>query len=48
MYRTVITARIKNGRIPDAMPAAKAIATYLNDTYPARLSSVCANLVRSG
>lgn len=29
MYRVVASARAKNGRIPDAIPAAKAIAEYV-------------------
>ena len=33
MYRSVISARIKNGKIPEAIPAAKAIADYVNEKY---------------
>ena len=33
MYRAVISARIKNGKIPEAIPAAKAIADYINEKY---------------
>jgi len=33
MYRLMITARVKNGKIPEAISAAKAIAGYLNEKY---------------
>lgn len=33
MYRVVITARTKNGKVLEAIPAAEAIATYVNEKY---------------